>query len=81
MYTYNYLQRYKSYYKIPTLIHRYNTRQDTVQQHMTIHAFADNNCLHAMIALINKHPIVKLIVATSKCNPSFVRSVKHDKNC
>ena len=59
------LQSYKLYYKIqrepvpnyfdsviPALTHHYNTRQDTLQQHRTIHSFADHNCILAMIALI-----------------------------
>ena len=83
------LQLYKLYYKIQresvphyfdtvihTLTHHYNTRQDTLQQHMTIHTFADHNCIHAMIALINKHSIIKLNVATSHSYSSFVHSVK-----
>ena len=45
---------------IPILTHHYNTRQDTLQQHRTIHLFADQNCIHVIIALINKHPIIKL---------------------
>ena len=36
------------------------------------------NCIHAMIALINKHPTVKLNVATSQSYSSFVHSVKHE---
>ena len=71
------LQLYQLYYKIqrepvlhyvdttiPTLTHNYNTRQDTLQQHRAIHSFADHNCTHAMIAMINKHPIIKLDVTT-----------------
>ena len=85
------LQLYKLYYKIqrepvphyfdtviPTLTHHYNTRQKTLQQHRTMHSFADHNCIHAMIALINKHPTVKLNVATSQSYSSFVHSVKHE---
>ena len=69
-YMYN-LQLYKLYYTIqrepvphyfntviPTLSYHYNTRQDKLQQYRTMHTFADQNCLHAMIALINKYPIV-----------------------
>ena len=72
------LQLYKLYYKIqrepapyyfdtviPTLTHHYNTRQNTWQQYRTIHSFTDDNCIHAIIALINKHRIIKLNVATS----------------
>ena len=40
--------------------------------------FADHNCIHAMIAMINKHPIIKLNVATSQSYSSFVHSVKHE---
>ena len=43
-----------------------------------MHSFADHNCIHAMIALINKHPIIKLNVVTSQSYSSFVHSVKHD---
>ena len=85
------LQLYKLYYKIqrepephyfdtviPTLTHHYNTRQNTLQQHRTIHSSADHNCIHAMIYLINKYPIIKLNVATSQSFSSFVHSVKHE---
>ena len=85
------LQFYKLYYKIqrepvshyfdtviPTLTHHFNTRQKTLQQHRTMHSFADHNCIHAMISLINKHPIIKLNVATSQSYSSFVHSVKHE---
>ena len=81
------LQLYKLYYKIqrepvphyfdtviPTLTHHYNT----LQQHMTIHSFANHNCIHVMIGLINKRPIIKLNVATSQRYSSFVHSVKHE---
>ena len=85
------LQLYKLYYKIqrepvphyfdtviPTLTHHYNTRQKTLQQPRTMHSFADHHCIHAMIALINKPPIIKLNVATSQSYSSFVHSVKHE---
>ena len=45
---------------------------------MTFNSFADHNCIHVMIALINKHPIIKLNVATSQSYSSFVHSVKHE---
>ena len=61
-----------------SLTHHYNTRQKTLQQHRTMHSFADHNYIHAMIAMINKHPIIKLNVATSQFYSSFVHSVKHE---
>ena len=39
-----------------------------------MHSFANHNCIHASI---NKHPIIKLDVATSQSYSSFVYSVKH----
>ena len=85
------LQLYQLYYKIqrepvplyfdtviPTLTHHYNTRQKTLQQHRTMHSFADHNCIHAMIALVNKHSIIELNVATIQSYSSFVHSVKYE---
>ena len=63
---------------IPTFTHYHNTRQYTLQQHRTIHSFPDQNCIHAMIAMINKHRIIKLNVTTSQSYSSFVYFVKHD---
>ena len=69
------LQLNKLYYKIqrepvphyfdtviPTLTHQYTI----LLQQRTIHSFADHNCIHTMIARINKHPTVKFNVATSQ---------------
>ena len=66
------LQLYKMYYKIkrkivpeyfttiiPTLTHCYFTRRTADQQNRTYHVFADHNCLHAMIDLVNKSPLIK----------------------
>ena len=39
---------------IPTLTHTYFTRRTADQRNRTCHAFADHNCLHAMIDLLNK---------------------------
>ena len=47
----------------PILTHSYNTRSTADQQYRT-HAFADRNCLHAMIDLINQSPEIKMHVAT-----------------
>ena len=71
------LQLYKMYYKIkrevvpqyfatviPTLTH-YFTRRIADQRNRTYHAFADHNCLHAMIDLLNKSPLIKALVTTS----------------
>ena len=67
------LQLYKMYYKIkrevvpqyfttviPILTHNYFTRRTADQQNITYHAFADHNCLHAMIDLLNKSIKIKL---------------------
>ena len=66
------LQLYKMYYKIkrevvpqyfttvvPTLPHNYFTRRTADQRNRTYHAFADHNCLHAMIDLLNKSPLIQ----------------------
>ena len=83
------LQLYKMYYKIkrkvvpqyfttvvPTLTHNYFTRRTADQRNRTYHAFADHNCLHAMIDLLNKSPLIKAQVTTSTSLPHFVSFVK-----
>ena len=79
------LQLYKMYYKIkkeivpqyfttviPTLTHCYFSRRSADQQNRTYHVFADHNCLHAMIDLLNKSPLIKAQVTTSVNLPHFV---------
>ena len=62
---------------IPTLTHNYFTRRTADQQIRTYHAFADHNCLHAMIALLNKSPLIKAqATSTSTSPPHFVSFVK-----
>ena len=83
------LQLYKMYYKIkreivpqyfttviPTLTHCYFTRRTADQQTRTYHVFADHNCLHAMIDLLNKSPLIKAQVTASVNLPHFVSFVK-----
>ena len=83
------LQLYKMYYKIkreivpqyftsviPTLTHCYFTRRTADQQTRTYHVFADHNCLHAMIDLLNKSPLIKAQVTASVNFPHFVSFVK-----
>ena len=83
------LQLYKIYYKIkrevvpqyfttvvPTLTHNCFTRRTADQQTRTYHVFADHNCLHAMINLLNKSPLIKAQVTTSTSLPHFVSFVK-----
>ena len=83
------LQLYKMYYKIkreivpqyfttviPTLTHCYFTRRTADQQTRTYHVFADYNCLHAMIDLLNKSPLIKAQVTASVNLPHFVSFVK-----
>ena len=50
---------------IPTLTHNYFTRRIADQRNRTYHVFADHNCLHAMIDLLNKSPLIKALVTTS----------------
>ena len=61
---------------IPTLTHCYFTRRTADQQNRTYHVFADHNCLHAMIDLLNKSPLIKAQVTTSVNLPHFVSFVK-----
>ena len=61
---------------IPTLTHNYFTRRTADQRNRTYHAFADHNCLHAMIDLLNKSPLIKAQVTTSISLPHFVSLVK-----
>ena len=83
------LQLYKLYFKIkrevvpqylttsiPILTHSYNTRRTTDQQYRTHHAFADRNCLHAMIDLMNQSPEIKMHVATCTSLAHFISIVK-----
>ena len=83
------LQLYKMCYKIkrevvpqyfitviPTLTHTYFTRRIADQRHRIYHAFAYHNCLHAMIYLLNKSPLIKAQVTTSISLPHFVSFVK-----
>ena len=68
------LQLYKLYYKIQQepVPHYFNTNTFTLLQYQirhtpkytTMHTFANQNCLHAMTALINKHPIIRLKTTT-----------------
>ena len=69
---------YKMYYKIkrncPTIFYYshpyantcYFTGRTADQQNRTCHVFADHNCLHAMIDLLNKSPLIKDQVTTNK---------------
>ena len=61
---------------IPTLTHNYFTRRTADQRNRIYHAFADHNCLHAMIDLLNKSPLIKAQVTTSTSLPHFVSFVK-----
>ena len=61
---------------IPTLTHCYFTRRTADQQTRTYHVFADHNCLHAMIDLLNKSPLIKAQVTASVNLPHFVSFVK-----
>ena len=61
---------------IPTLNHTYNTRREAVKQTRTYHVFADSNCVHAIIDLINKSPIIKAHITSSNSLPHFVSIVK-----
>ena len=61
---------------IPTPTHNYFTRRAADQRHRTYHAFADHNCLHAMIDLLNKSPLTKVQVTASISLPHFVSFVK-----
>ena len=83
------LQLYKMYYKIkreivpqyfttviPTLTYCYFTRRTADQQTRTYHVFADHNCLHAMIDLLNKSPLIKAHVTASVNLRHFVSFVK-----
>ena len=83
------LQLYKMYYKInrevvpqyfttviPTLTHNYFTRRTADQRNRTYCALADRKCLHAMIDLLNKSPLIKAQVTTGISLPHFVSFVK-----
>ena len=61
---------------LPILTHSYNTRRTTDQQYRTHHAFADRNCLHAMIDLMNQSPEIKMHVATCTSLAHFISIVK-----
>ena len=61
---------------VPTLTHNYFTRRTADQQNRTYRALADHNCLHAMIVLLNKSPLIKAQVTTSTSLPHFVSFVK-----
>ena len=61
---------------IPTLTHNYFTRRTAGQRNRTYHAISDHNCLHAMINLLNKSPLIKAQVTTSISLPHFVSFVK-----
>ena len=84
------LQLYKLYFKIkrevvpqylttsiPILTHSYNTRRTTDQQYRTHHAFADKNCLHAMVDLMNQSPEIKMYVATCTSLAHCISIVKY----
>ena len=57
-------------------MHCYFTRRTADQQTRTYHVFADHNCLHAMIDLLNKSPLIKAQVTASVNLPHFVSFVK-----
>ena len=61
---------------IPILTHSYNTRCTTDQQYRIHHAFADRNCLHAMIDRMNQSPEIKMHVATCTSLAHFISIVK-----
>ena len=61
---------------IHTLTYIYFTRRTADQRHRTYHAFADHNCLHAMIDLLNKSLLIKAQVTTSISLQHFVSLVK-----
>ena len=63
---------------IPILAHSYNTRRTTDQQYRTHHAFADRNCLHAMIDLMDQSPEIKMHVATCTSLAPFISIVKQN---
>ena len=50
---------------LTTLTHNNFTRRTADQRNRTYHAFADHSCLHAMIDLLNKSPLIKAQVTTS----------------
>ena len=60
----------------PTLTHNYFTMHTADQRNRTYDAFADHNCLHAMINLLNKSALNKAQVTTSISLPHFVSFVK-----
>ena len=85
------LQLYKLYYKIkkglvphylvtalPTLTHEHYTRGSLTQdpQFITHHAFADHNCLVAMLVLINKSPDIRTFILDCTNISQFTSFVK-----
>ena len=66
---------------IQILADSYNNRRTTDQQYRTHHAFADRNCLHAMIDLMNQSPEIKRHVATCTSLAHFISIVKQTMFC
>ena len=61
---------------IPTLTHYYFTGRIADKQNRTYHVFADHNCLHVMIDLLNKSTLFKAQVTTSANLSHFITIVK-----
>ena len=72
---YNYLIRFHDLI-IPTLTHHYFIKCTADQRNRIYHVFADHNCLHASIDLLNKSPLIEAQVTSSISLPHFVSFVK-----